>query len=264
MRNLSIYFSLSILCLMGCASGQKNLGYKVDYQNENLTMKGYFASVDDGNTKKPGILVVHEWWGHNEYARKRADMLAKEGYVALAVDMYGDGLQANHPSKAMEFSSAVFKNIDEAKSRFLAALETLKSHPHVDKSRIAAIGYCFGGGVVLTMARMGIDLDGVVSYHGSLKSPVKAKTGEVKGNILVFNGAADPLVSKQDILNFKKEMKNAKVKLEYIDLPGAKHAFTNPDATELGKKFPNLPLAYNKEADELSWTRTLSFFKEIF
>ncbi|MCF8060226.1 MAG: dienelactone hydrolase family protein [Bacteriovoracaceae bacterium] len=260
---MSKFLLLSLIVLTGCASGSKNLGNDINYQNETLTMKGYLSSVDDGNTKKPGILVVHEWWGHNEYARKRADMLAKEGYVALAVDMYGNGLQADHPSKANEFSSAVFKNMDEAKSRFMAALETLKAHPHVDKTKIAAIGYCFGGGVVLSMARMGIELDGVVSYHGSLKSPVKAKKGQIKGNLLVFNGAADPLVSKADIVGFKKEMKQANAKLEFVDFPGALHAFTNPGATELGAKF-KLPLGYDKDADEKSWARTLSFFEEIF
>lgn len=261
MKFLFIIFVL--LGLSSCASRSKFSGSEINYQNKSVTMNGYIAAKNDGNTKKPGILVVHEWWGHNEYARKRADMLAKEGYVALAVDMYGEGKKADHPKKAGEFSSAVFKNIKEAKSRFLAALETLKSHPHVDKERIAAIGYCFGGGVVLTMARMGVDLKGVVSYHGSLKSPAKAKRGHYTPRILVFNGAADPMVTEMDIKNFKKELSRAGVSLDFINYPGAKHAFTNPGATSLGEKF-SLPLAYDEKADEDSWQRTLGFFKEIF
>lgn len=265
MKYMPKFFSslLILFILAGCATGTSRLGNEIAYQNDTLEMKGYLASKDDGNTKKPGILVVHEWWGHNDYARKRADMLAKEGYVALAVDMYGDGKQAEHPKDAMKFSSAVFKNMKEAKSRFLAALETLKSHPHVDKNKIGAIGYCFGGGVVLTMARMGVDLDGVVSYHGSLKSPVKAKRNQVKADILVFNGAADPMVTSDDIKNFKNEMKRARATFDVVNFEGATHAFTNPEADELGKKY-KLPLAYNLEADEKSWSATLKFFRGIF
>lgn len=251
------------LLITSCATGSGQIGHDISYQTNETKMNGYMANVDNGTEKKPGILVVHEWWGHNEYARKRADMLAKAGYVALAIDMYGDGKQADHPKKAGEFSSAVFKEMKEAKKRFQAALETLKSHPHVDKNKVAAIGYCFGGGVVLSMARMGLDLDAVVSYHGSLASPVKAKKGEVKAKLLVFNGEADPMVTKEQIKSFKKEMKKVRADLEFVNFKGAKHAFTNPGATDLGNKF-GLPLAYDKAADEQSWERTLSFFKEVF
>lgn len=253
-------FILSILIFVGCAHKK---GAEVTYQTEETKMQGYIANVEDGNTKKPGVLVVHEWWGHNEYARKRADMLAKEGYVAMAVDMYGNGKQADHPKKAAEFSSAVFKNFDEAKARFEAALNTLKAHPQVDKERIAAIGYCFGGGIVLSMARTGLPLDGAVSYHGSLQSPVKVKKGDVKAKVLVFNGGSDPMVKDSHIKSFKKEMKRGGAELTFVNFPNAVHAFTNPEATKLGKKF-NLPLAYDKKADEESWNKTLKFFSEIF
>lgn len=262
---LTILISFLIF-FSGCATQKKFQGSEITYQNKTTKMKGYMAFEDDGNTKKPGIIVVHEWWGHNSYARKRAEMLAKEGYVALALDMYGDGKQADHPKKAGEFSSAVFKNMDEAKSRFLAALETLKSHPHVDKTKIAAIGYCFGGGIVLSMARMGVDLEGVVSFHGSLKSPVKAKKGQVKANILVFNGQADPMVPASDVAGFEKEMGKVKATYRVVNYPGAKHAFTNMEADDLAKKFPPLAnaIGYQKLADEDSWNQTLKFFKEIF
>jgi dienelactone hydrolase len=221
-------------------------------------MKGYLAYPSHTETPRPGILVVHEWWGHNEYARTRADMLAKEGFVALALDMYGQGKQAEHPKDAMKFSSAVFKDLDGAKKKFLAAMETLKSHPSVDKEKIGAIGYCFGGGIVLTMARMGVDLGAVASFHGSLTSPVKAKKGRFDGEVYVFNGAADPMVKKEHIENFKKEFDRAGIEYQIKNYDGAMHAFTNPAATQLGKEY-NLPLAYDPAADKDSWDSLLSF-----
>ena len=253
-------FSLLALFFFSCAH---NKGVEVNYNTDKTNLLGYIANVENGQTKKPGILIVHEWWGHNDYARTRADMLAKEGYVAMAVDMYGNGKQADHPKKAGEFSSAVFKDFKEARARFEAAINTLKRHPHVDKEKIAAIGYCFGGGIVLSMAKTGLPLQGVVSYHGSLDSPVKPQKGDVKAKVLVFNGGKDPMVTESAIKSFKKEMSRVGGELTFINFPDAVHAFTNPEATKLGKKF-NLPLAYDKKADEESWNKTLSFFKEIF
>jgi len=146
---------------------------EVQYKQGEVTLKGYLAYDDSVDGKRPGVLVVHEWWGHNPYARKRAEMLAELGYTAFAVDMYGDGKLADHPETAGEFSSAVMQDITGiGKARFLAALDQLKQHSTTDPKRIAAIGYCFGGGTVLHMARLGVDLDGVVSFHGSLSTEV--------------------------------------------------------------------------------------------
>jgi dienelactone hydrolase len=177
--------------------------------------------------------------------------------------MYGDGKQAMHPDDAGKFSGELMKTFDVAKARFLAAMEFLKKQPTVDPERIAAIGYCFGGGVVLNMARQGMDLKGVASFHGSL-APVKpAEPGMVKAKIIVFNGADDKFVPAEQIEAFKKEMTDAKVDFRIINYPGAIHSFTNPDATALGKKF-NLPLGYNAAADKQSWEEMKKFLDTIF
>jgi dienelactone hydrolase len=207
--------------------------------------------------------VVHEWWGHNDYARKRAKMLAELGYTALAVDMYGDGKTADHPRNAGKFSKAVGSNLPLAKARYDAAVATLKGQPTVQADQIAAVGYCFGGGILLNMARMGTEIDGVVSYHGSVATVNPAKAGDIKTRIRVFNGADDPFIKPEQIKAFKQEMDQAGVDYRFVNYPGAVHSFTNPDADAVGKKF-ELPLAYNKEADKDSWAQTQAFFKEIF
>lgn len=236
---------------------------EVTYTADGLTMKGYLAYDDAIKGKRPGVLVVHEWWGHNEYARKRARMLAGLGYTALAVDMYGDGKQAAHPDSAGKFAGAVMQNMEAAKARFLAALDLLKKHKTVDGGPLAAIGYCFGGGVVLHAARWGLDLKGVVSFHGSYGTQTPAQAGKVKAAVLVCHGAADPFITAEEVAALKKEMIDAKVDFQFNTYEGAKHSFTNPDADENGKKF-SLPLAYNKMADEKSWADMKQFFKKIF
>ncbi len=235
----------------------------IEYTSDGVTLKGYLAYEKHATGKHPGILVVHEWWGHNDYARRRAEMLAELGYVALAVDMYGDGKQAAHPDDAGKFSSEVMKNMPVMKARFLAALDALKQDPHVDTEHIAAIGYCFGGGVVLAMARSGADLKGVVSFHGGLGTSSPAEKGKVKARILVCNGGADQFVSAEDVKAFEKEMTTAGADFKVLSYAGAQHGFSNPAATELGKKF-NLPLAYNEAADKQSWKDMQEFFNQIF
>jgi dienelactone hydrolase len=227
-------------------------GEEIKYKNGDTVMKGYLAYDDGISGKRPGVLVVHEWWGHNEYARKRARMLAKLGYTAFAVDMYGDGKQATHPEDAGKFASAVRKNMPEAEARFNAAMDVLKNHKTTNPGKIAAIGYCFGGGLLLELARRGVDLDAVVSFHGSLATENPAHSGDVKAKVLVCHGADDPFVKPEHISALKTEMKNAKVDFTFKEYAGAKHAFTNPDADEYGKKF-NLPLEYNEQADKQSW-----------
>lgn len=239
------------------------VGKEVNYSADGVNFKGYIAFDKSIRGKRPGVLVVHEWWGLNDYARKRADMLAKSGYVAMALDMYGEGKQASHPEDAGKFSSAIAKNLGEAEKRFMAAYQLLQLHPLTEKDKIAAIGYCFGGGIVLAMARRGIDLKGVASFHGSLGIGAPAEKGKVKAQVLVLNGEADPFTKPEQIAAFKEEMNHAGVKYEFINYPGAKHSFTNPDADKYGKKF-SLPLAYNKEADVASWKKMQEFLKEIF
>lgn len=239
------------------------IGKEVTYRTGDVDLKGYIAHDDSIGGKRPGIVVVHEWWGHNEYARKRAEMLAKAGYVALAVDMYGNGRQADHPDQAAKFSAEVKENLPMARQRFMAGVEILKEHSLTDPQKTGAIGYCFGGGVVLAMAREGVDLTGVVSFHGDLSAKEPAKPGEVKAAILVETGGADKFVPLTAVVGFVKEMSEAEADFIVHSLPGAMHSFTNPDADRLGKKF-SLPLAYNEQADHESWQEMLDFFERNF
>jgi dienelactone hydrolase len=238
-------------------------GTEVTYHAGDTTLKGYLATDPAQKGPRPGILVVHEWWGQNGYARKRARMLAELGYTALALDMYGNGKTADHPDDAGKFSGELRKNMPVAKARFLAALKLLQSQPNVEADKIAAIGYCFGGGVVLEMARRGVDLKGVVSFHGSLGTAQPAQAGEVKAKVLVLNGADDPFTKPEQITAFKQEMHDAGADLRFINYPGAKHSFTNPQADIFGQRF-KLPLQYNEQADRQSWAEMQRFFKRIF
>ena len=259
----SLWISLFLFVAGITASHAAIVTKNIDYPVEGTLMKGYMAYDDAIKGQRPGILVVHEWWGLNDYARKRARMLAKLGYTAFALDMYGGGKQAKHPDDANKFSSAVMKNLPLAKARFTGALDILRKEKTVDPQRIAAIGYCFGGGVVLEMARSGIDLARVASFHGMLATANPVHEGAVKIKILVMTGADDPFVPPEQVDNFKKEMDAAKVDYKLIVYPGAKHSFTNPGADKYGKEF-KLPLAYNKEADEASWKEMQAFFQQIF
>ena len=261
---LGLLATAMVLVFAGAGLAETKIeGKEVEYSAQGVVMKGYLAYPENIKEKQPGVLVVHEWWGLNDYARKRARMLAEWGYTALAVDMYGDGKQATHPDEAGKFASEVMKKFDVAKVRFTAALDFLKQQPTVDPTRIAAIGYCFGGGVVLNMARQGADLKGVASFHGALTAVKPAQPGMVRAKILVLNGADDKFVTPEQIEAFKKEMKSAWADFWFISYPGAIHSFTNPEATALGKKF-NLPLAYNAEADQQSWLELQKFLDKIF
>lgn len=235
----------------------------VDYEIAGQSFQGYLTYDDSISGKRPGVLVVHEWWGHNAFARKRADKLAKLGYTAFALDMYGTGKLAKHPDDAEKFMKAATSNMKVAEARFNKAKRILQIHSTVDTSKIAAIGYCFGGGTVLHMARQGADLAGVVSFHGSLSFNSPPKKGKVKAKVLVLNGANDPFVSTKQINSFKREMKNAEADFELVNYLGAKHSFTNRNADKYGKLF-NMPLAYNTEADKHSWQRMHWFLKQVF
>jgi dienelactone hydrolase len=194
------------------------------------------------------------WGGLNEYARKRATQLAELGYVGFAVDMYGDGKAATHPDDAKKFMMETISNMDEAVKRFDAAKALIASDPRVDGSKIAAIGYCFGGAVSLHMARIGTDLDVIGSFHGNLATEKPMPRGVFGGKIFVAHGAADPFVPKEQVAAFKKEMDDAGASYELVEYPGAMHAFTNPAATEAGEKY-DLPLKYDAQADKASWQK---------
>ena len=243
---------------------------EITYEVDGEPFTGYLAYDGTVEGKRPGVLVVHEWWGHNEYARARAEQLARMGYTAFALDMYGAGKTTRHPDTAAvreaggePVALAALVDRTEGKARFLKAKELLESHETTDAGKIAAIGYCFGGGVVLNMARAGVDLDGVASFHGSLAPTVEIQPEAVTAKILVLHGGDDELVPTAQVEAFKREMDQAGVDYEFVSYPGAAHSFTNPDATEMGKKH-DMPLAYDAEADEKSWARLTAFLDSLW
>ena len=208
------------------------------------------------------MIVVHEWWGLNDYAKRRARDLAALGYSALAVDMYGDGRNTQHPDDAKAFMNAALADPAIPKARFQAGLDLLKAQPQTDPARLAAIGYCFGGKVVLDMARQGLPLAAVVSFHGALVTATPATPGSVKAKVLVEHGAADSFITAEQIAAFKAEMDQASADYRFVELPGAKHGFSNPDAD--AHKGHGLDLGYQKEADERSWADMQALFKDVF
>jgi len=235
---------------------------EIEYSQGGTTLKGYLAYDSSIKGKRPGILVVHEWWGHNEHARDRARMLAEIGYTALAVDMYGDGKLADHPKKAGEFLNAAFNDWEASQARFNKAKEVLQSHKTVDAERIGAIGFCFGGAVSIRMARGGADLDGVVAFHSSL--PLQPAVTNMKASVLVINGSQDAFLKPETVASFSSQMMAGNVDFTYINLQGVKHSFTNKQADEFRKKFDIGALEYNKKADERSWKAMQNFFQRVF
>lgn len=239
-------------------------GEEISYEVDGQTFRGYLAYDENRTELRPGVLVVHEWWGQNEYPRKRARMLAEMGYVALALDMYGEGKVAEHPEDAKKFHAEVLSNLSAGERRFVAAAELLRTHPRVDNGRIAAIGYCFGGGVVLHMARRNlVPLRGVASFHGSLAPLAQAEPGSISSRILVFTGDADPFVPVDTVVAFEREMQAAQADARVVHYPTAKHAFTNPEATALGERY-DMPLQYDPAADADSWAELERFLAEVF
>lgn len=237
-------------------------GEEVTYSTDSTTMKGYLAYDENQKGKRPAVLVVHEWWGHNDYARERAEKLAALGYTAFAVDMYGDGKLAEHPSDAMKFTQNVMGNLTEATARFDAAIAVLKANPTVDGDKIAAIGYCFGGSIALSMANAGADLDAVAAFHSGVQLPIMP--GEnLKAKVLVCNGADDPFIQADQVATFKAMMDSAKADYKYVAYEGAVHSFTSKAADSLAKQF-ELPLAYNQEADEKSWQELQDLLSSVF
>ncbi len=227
---------------------------EVTYSSGSTPLKGFIAYPTNRPGKHPGVLVVHEWWGLNDYVRSRAKQVAELGYVALAVDMYGDGKTAEHPQDAQKFMMDLVGNKPESEKRFAAAMALLRANPHTDAQKIAVIGYCMGGAVALHMLRMGQDLPLVATFHGNLATQTPVQPGAFKGRLLVFTGGSDPFVPAEQVAALRKEMDEAGANYEVIEYPAAKHGFTNPGATELGTKF-NIPLAYDEQADKDSWAR---------
>jgi dienelactone hydrolase len=236
----------------------------VIYKDGETSMKGFLVYDDASTAKRPGIVMVHEWWGITNHIHNEARKFAQQGYTAFIADMYGDAKTADNPKDAGALSGSVMKNPQAMQSRFNAARAELAKQPSVDPARIGAVGYCFGGAVVLNMARAGADLAGVAGFHASLglNTPAPAP-GTVKAKILVLNGADDPFVKKEQYAQFKSDLDAAKADYKVITYPGAVHAFTNPEATAAGKKF-NLPLRYDAKANKAAEAEASKMFAEVF
>jgi len=235
-------------------------GEAVDYKDGDTALQGYLAYDDALPGPRPGILVAHEWWGHDGYARQRAEMLAKLGYVAFALDMYGKGVVAKDPQEAMKLAGPFRADQALMRTRARAGLEVLLAHARVDKKHAAAIGYCFGGTVCLELARAGAPLAGVVSFHGGLETKNPDDARNIKGKVLVCTGGDDSAVPPAQVATFEDEMRKGGVDWQVIVYGGAKHAFTNPQADS-----HNLAnVAYNEKADKRSWQAMQDFLNEIF
>ena len=253
---VSLFAALLVLLAGVCSAAVKSR--IVEYTHEGVPLQGYIAWDDAAKGKRPGVLVVHEWWGHNQHARNAADRLARAGYVAFALDMFGKGKLATHPDAAQAFVAESMQDANTLPGRFNTALDLLKADEHVDATRIGAIGYCFGGAVVMEMARHGADLKAVGTFHGAIAARTPAEPGKIKAKLLVQTGAADPMVPADVVAAFEKEMKNAGASYRVISYPGAKHSFTNPDADKAGMP----QLAYDANADKKSWAELIKFFKK--
>jgi len=234
----------------------------VTYKDGDTVMKGFIVYDDATKAKRPGIVVVHEWWGITKHTRAEARRFAGQGYTVFVADMYGDAKTADNPKDAGALMTSVMGNPSAVQSRFNAARAQLAKHATVDAKRIGASGYCMGGAVVLSAARAGADLAGVAAFHPSLGG-YRTGPGPVKAKVLALNGADDPFNKPEQIDALKKDMAAAKANFTFINYPGAVHAFTNPEATEKGKQF-NLPLAYNPEVDKQSKAEAAKFFAGVF
>lgn len=253
---------LALGFLASCATGNKYQDVSVeqiDYSTDKTQLKGFLYQPKNKKSKG-GVLVIHEWYGLNEYAQKRAKQLAAKGYTTFAVDMYGEGKVATHPKDAKTFMMESLKDPAELKMRFEAAMKVLTQKGGADPEKIAAVGYCFGGAVALNMARAGLELAAVASFHGSLGTNNRAQKGSIKGKVLVANGGADPMVPAKDVADFMNEMHQAEVDVEFMNFKGALHGFTVKGSEKMGKKY-DLPLAYDKDADKRSWKALMGLLK---
>lgn len=229
---------------------------------DTATLHSVVAYNTNDTARRPIVLVVPEWWGLNSYIRSRVQQLARMGYLAVAVDMYGGARTAANPQEAQALATPFYQNPQMAKARIDAALAKAKTYPQADTSQAAAIGYCFGGSMALNAANLGSDLDGVVSFHGGLEVAPPQKD-RIKAKYLIAHGAADSFVPEAQVAAFRKSMDSAGANYTFKTYPDATHAFTNPDATENGKKF-NMPIRYNAAADSASWNDMKAFFGTIF
>jgi len=258
--NIQRFTVLFVLFLLAGTAHAQVVARPVSYVQGGVALEGYLAYDDAVSGKAPGVLVVHEWWGLNDYARGRAEKLAQLGYVAFAVDMYGKGKSTTHPDQAGAWMKEINSNMDAWQKRAMAGLEILKKQPQVDPHRIAAIGYCFGGATVQVLAYSGADLKGIVSFHGSLVPPSAEQAGRTKAKFLICHGAQDPFNKPEVLIKYITALNASTIDWQLIALGNTRHGFTNPDAAQYGMP----ALAYSPSSDRRSWQYMQYFFKEIF
>ena len=256
------YLAMTLLTVMAIApTADADIVTKsIPYRYGHTQLEGFLAYDNSVKGKKPGVLLVHEWWGLNDYVKARAKQIAKLGYVAFALDMYGKGKVTTHPEQAKEWAQQVNNNREIWQQRARAGLKILQDYPEVDQARTAAIGYCFGGSSVQILAYSGADVKGVVSFHGSLIPPPEESAKPIKAKLLILHGAADPLVTRDAMMKYIDDMEHSGLDWQMIIFGGAKHAFTNPEADKAGMP----AVGYNKEADRRSWEYMKIFLQELF
>jgi dienelactone hydrolase len=256
MKNLILLF-----LALGCAMSSRAAIHTetVEYKQGDATLEGFLAYDDSISSKRPGVLVVHQWLGLTDYEKRRATMLAQLGYVAFCADIYGKDSRPKNVQEAGALAGKYKSDRQLLRARVNAGLDVLEKNPLVDTSRVAAIGYCFGGTTVIELARSGADLNGVVSFHGGLDSPTPADGKNIKCKVLALAGADDPFQKPDDLTAFESEMRDNKVDWQIVFYGGAVHAFTQPDPG-----FVNAGAKYNEKADKRSWEAMKSFFAEIF
>jgi dienelactone hydrolase len=255
------YLMAVIMVVFLCTAAQAEVRTKtIQYRHGTTILDGYLAYDDMIQGKRPGVLVVPEWWGLTDFAKRRAERLAGLGYIAFAVDMYGEGMTTNDPQKASQLSSTFLNDRKLMREWAMAGLDVLMNHPLVDSKKIAATGYCFGGTTVLELARRHAPVLGIVTFHAGLSTPHPEETKDVTARILVLHGADDPFASKELINTFMDEMRHSGADWQMNFYGGAVHAFTNPDANSYGIK----GVAYNEKAEKRSWQEMRWFLEELF
>ncbi len=262
---LSRFPFAALLLLAATAALEAKLVTKpVAYEHAGVKLEGYLAYDDakaSPGSKAAGVLVVPEWWGLTDYPKKRAEQLADLGYVAFAVDMYGAGVTTANPDEAGKLAGQFYGKPLMAE-RAQAGLDQLLATGLVDASRVAAIGYCFGGSTVQALAYSGAPLAGIVSFHGGLIPVPADAAAKTKAKILICHGAVDKFISKEQVDQFTQAMNDGKFDYQFISYAGATHAFTNPGADAIATA-TKLPIAYNAAADQRSWSHMRTFFREV-
>ncbi len=251
---------IMVLCVWSSIVEAKVQLKSITYSHGEVPLEGVMAWDDAIEGRRPGILVVHEWWGLNDYARTRAEQLAALGYVALAVDMYGKGKVTTHADEAKQWMQQITTNVEMWQARAREGLQILQADPRVDPTRLAAIGYCFGGATVMQIVYNGAPVKGVVSFHGSLPLPPSSLTIKNSAKILIAHGAADPFLTQDHIAKFKFALDGAGLDWYMVTYGGAQHGFTNPSADQYGMK----GVQYQEQADRRSWEHMKLFFDELF